>query len=64
MNCYVCEYDAQIPTPAVAICKNCGVALCMTHLAEMQANRPGGTEMGCPHVLPTPKDVGTTAQTG
>ena len=58
MNCYVCARDSLL-TPAVAICKNCGVALCMVHLAEMQASRPGGTEPGWPHVLPEPKDVRT-----
>jgi hypothetical protein len=29
----------------------------MFHLAELQANRPGGTELGCHHVLPTAKDL-------
>jgi hypothetical protein len=59
MNCYECERDGN-PMSAVAICKNCGVGLCMYHLAMTQANRPGGTELGCPHILPAPNDVDST----
>jgi hypothetical protein len=45
-------------TPAIAFCRNCGVAVCMTHLAEMQAMKPGGTGIGgCVHILPDPRDL-------
>jgi len=48
----------------VAICKNCGVGLCMLHLAEAQDTRPGGTEIGCSHVLPSAKDLEPSMRPG
>ena len=39
MSCFVCSMSA------VAVCTNCGVALCREHLAERQKYRGvGGTE--------------------
>jgi hypothetical protein len=53
MDCYVCA-QAGRSTRAVAICQNCGVAMCMAHLAEQQANSPSGAGIGCPHQMPVP----------
>lgn len=49
MNCYVCDRHGRV-TPAVAICGNCGVALCGGHLEdELLAPRPGGASYSCSH---------------
>lgn len=49
MHCYVCDDEGQA-TPAVALCKHCGVALCRAHLDEELANAgPGGTDLTCSH---------------
>ncbi len=45
MNCFVCGQTA------VALCSNCGVALCKEHLAERQQHQVGGTTLGCPHTV-------------
>jgi hypothetical protein len=56
MNCYLHALQYE-EVPAVAVCRNCGVAMCMEHLAEQQANRPGGMSIGCTHNLPEPRDA-------
>ena len=49
MNCHECARDGS-ERPAVAICLNCGVAMCMQHLDEERARSgPGGTQIGCGH---------------
>jgi hypothetical protein len=48
VNCYL-HALADKEMPAVAICRNCGVALCLEHLEELQASRRGGMDMGCTH---------------
>ena len=54
MMCYVHSVGGR-EVQAVAICKNCGVAMCLEHLRDFQAHRPGGVEYGCNHVLPLPQ---------
>jgi hypothetical protein len=52
MDCFVCAQHGT-ESRAIAICQNCQVGLCITHLAEQQSYRPGGVEIaGCPHELP------------
>ena len=48
MNCLICAQRGSQET-AVAVCSNCGVALCMEHFAERQQHRVGGMPYGCPH---------------
>lgn len=52
MNCYVCDCVDEA-TEAVAICRQCGVALCREHLDEgLLAQRPSGlVRAGCVHNL-------------
>jgi hypothetical protein len=52
MICYVCNQEGHLPTPAVAIGRSGSVAFCLAHLAAARGTRPGGTDMGCPHILP------------
>ena len=51
MNCFVCEQHGEHQT-AVAVCSNCGVALCMDHLAEREGYQVGGMSHPCPHTAP------------
>jgi hypothetical protein len=50
MNCYMCD-GADRATEAVAICRNCGIALCREHIDEaLTAERPTGlVRVGCVH---------------
>jgi hypothetical protein len=50
MNCYMCDARGTA-TPAVAVCRHCGVALCRTHFDEdLLLARPSGmTRHGCTH---------------
>lgn len=50
MNCYLCDHQGYA-TAAVAICKDCGAALCREHLDEgLLAPRPTGmTRAPCSH---------------
>jgi hypothetical protein len=57
MICYVHARDGITDIPAVSTCRNCGVGVCLEHLAEMELHKPGGVDYGCPHVLPTPSDA-------
>lgn len=50
MNCYVCDCAGRV-TAAVALCRNCHVALCREHLDEALLELgPGGTNIGCNHL--------------
>ena len=50
MNCYLCDSVGQV-TEAVAICRECGVALCRGHMDQgLVAHRPAGlVRTGCRH---------------
>jgi Uncharacterized protein conserved in archaea (DUF2180) len=50
MNCYMCDAGGKA-TPAVAVCRHCGVALCRTHFDEdLLLSRPSGmTRHACTH---------------
>jgi Uncharacterized protein conserved in archaea (DUF2180) len=50
MNCYLCD-SAGRATEAVAICRQCGLALCREHLDQgLLAKRPSGlVRAGCGH---------------
>ena len=51
MNCHECARD-RTEQPAVAICLNCGVGMCMQHLDKERARSgPGGTQIGCWHAF-------------
>ena len=50
MDCYECALQERA-VAAVATCRNCGVGLCLEHLAAAHDYRPGGTLYGCPHDL-------------
>ena len=52
VDCYVCVTAGGKET-AVAICRHCYVALCITHLAELelQGVNPGGMST-CDHKMP------------
>lgn len=50
MDCYECAVQ-QEAVAAVAICPNCGVAMCLEHLRHAQAHRAGGLMYGCSHDL-------------
>jgi len=66
MICYVHLQEARGREEAVAVCQNCGVALCMEHFAELHLSRPGGMDIGCTHVMPairTPSSSPTDART-
>jgi hypothetical protein len=50
MNCYICD-DAGRAMTAVAICNNCGVALCREHLDEdlLVPRNQGLVRRACTH---------------
>ncbi len=50
MHCYLCDSVGQA-TEAVAICRDCGLALCRDHVDEgLLAARPAGlVRPGCIH---------------
>jgi hypothetical protein len=50
MLCYLCDSVGQV-TEAVAICRECGVALCRDHVDQaLLAVRPAGlVRAGCGH---------------
>ena len=50
MNCYECAL-ANETVAAVAVCRHCGVGLCLEHLRKAQVYRVGGTLYGCTHQL-------------
>ena len=57
MTCYVHAVSGS-EVSAVAICRNCGVGLCLEHVQNLQAHRPGGSELGCNHMMSPPKITG------
>ena len=48
MNCYVCSLEG-VTSASVAICKHCGVALCLNHLRDVGTASAGGMQYDCPH---------------
>jgi len=52
MQCYLCDSTGRV-AEAVAICRQCGVALCRNHMDEgLLAPRPAGhVRAGCVHNL-------------
>ena len=52
MSCYVCDRQG-FASNAVAVCQDCGAALCREHLDEsLLARRPGGlSRTSCSHAL-------------
>lgn len=50
MDCYECVLGGEAVT-SVAICRNCGVGMCLEHLRHAQAHRAGGLMYGCSHDL-------------
>ena len=48
MSCYECATQGE-SVAAVAICKHCGVAMCLKHFRMAQDYRVGGTTYGCRH---------------
>ncbi len=52
MNCLICAQQGS-QEMAVAVCSNCGAALCMEHCAEKQQHQVGGMNYGCPHTIPS-----------
>lgn len=54
MNCFECA-KASDAAPAVAICKHCGVGLCLDHLIEANEFTVAGTHYACPHQIPPGK---------
>ena len=48
MNCYECATQGEA-VAAVAICKHCGVGMCLEHFFMAQDYRVGGTTYGCRH---------------
>ncbi len=52
MNCYECSIQGEA-VAAVAVCKHCGVGMCLQHFVMANDYRVGGTTYGCRHYLPT-----------
>ncbi len=52
MNCYECSIQGEA-VAAVAVCKHCGVGMCLQHFVMANDYRVGGTTPGCRHYLPT-----------
>ena len=48
MNCYECATQGEA-VAAVAMCKHCGVGMCLEHFFMAQDYRVGGTTYGCRH---------------
>lgn len=57
MFCYVCATKNGEAKVSVALCQTCGVALCVTHVADKAANPQGGMAYSCNHHLPTTEEV-------
>ena len=55
MICYIHAREG-LEVQAVATCRNCGVGVCLEHMAEIEERKPGGVEYGCPHDLPVKSD--------
>ena len=48
MNCYSCALESRKQS-AIAICLECGAALCLDHKRESDSYRVGGMRLGCAH---------------
>jgi hypothetical protein len=53
MNCYICATSRE-ERPAVAVCPQCFIGVCLEHLRQGQQHPPGGLRYGCRHGLQTP----------
>ena len=51
MNCFECARVNDV-VPAVALCRHCGVGLCLDHLIEASEYTVGGTTFACQHEVP------------
>lgn len=51
MNCFECAKVTDV-VPAVALCRHCGVGLCLDHLIEASGYSVGGTTFACQHAVP------------
>ncbi len=58
MNCYECAVQGEA-VAAVAVCKNCGVGMCLEHFLSAHDYRASGTTYGCRHHLPAKPQGGT-----
>jgi hypothetical protein len=58
MNCYECAIGGE-GVVAVAVCKRCGVGMCLEHLALAQDFSVGGIPHACRHPLATKPRGGT-----
>ena len=56
MNCFECA-KANDTIPAVGVCEQCGVGLCLDHLIEAHEFTVGGTHYACPHEIPRTKPL-------
>ena len=56
MNCIECAKVSDT-VAAVAVCRHCGVGLCLDHLIEARAYTVGGTRYACPHQIPRVKPL-------
>ncbi len=61
MNCYDCAIQGE-SAPAVAVCKHCGVGMCLEHLYAQLDYRGGGTTYGCRHEFAARPTVKATAR--
>jgi hypothetical protein len=52
MDCYECAIRGEA-VAAVAMCKHCGVGMCLEHFLIAHDYRMGGTTYGCRHYLPS-----------
>jgi hypothetical protein len=48
MKCYECALASKT-VDAVAVCRHCGVGLCLEHLRETRASGLSGAFYGCQH---------------
>jgi hypothetical protein len=58
MDCYECAIRGKA-VAAVAMCKHCGVGMCLEHFLVAHDYRLSGTTYGCRHYLPTEPKGGT-----
>jgi hypothetical protein len=56
VNCFECAKESDA-APAVAICEDCGVGLCLDHLIEASNCTVAGTHYACAHQIPHVKPL-------
>ena len=61
MKCWVCALEDK-ETNAMAVCQECGVALCNVHKLEGEAHRGDGGQNGCTHLGKADGPVPATAE--